>query len=128
MVAQAKAAGVRVILGAIPPASYCTTASSPNYGPTPTGDDPFGGDINPGPRNPENVQRDLVNTWIKTTGASLPGVVAVADFEAVLADPEHPDFLIPTLNSGDNFHPNGAGYKVKSQAIPINAILPPTSP
>ncbi len=125
MVAQAYATGVRVILGTIAPGSYCTNASSPNYGPNPANNDgPFAGDINPGPQNPENVQRHLVNTWIKTTGVALPGVVAIADFEAALADPDHPDFLIPTLNSGDNFHPDGAGYQVKSQAIPINSILP----
>ncbi len=124
MVAQANSAGVRVILGTIAPASYCTNASSPNYGPNPQDDGPFSGDSNPGPENPENVQRHFVNTWIKTTGISLPGVVAIADFESALADPDHPDFLIPTLNSGDNFHPDGVGYQVKSQAIPINSILP----
>ena len=124
MVAQAYAAGVRVILGTVAPASYCTNTSSPNYGPNPAaGLDPFAGDANPGPQNPENVQRRLVNSWIKTTGASLPGVVAIADFESALADPAHPDFLIPTLNSGDNFHPNGAGYQIKSQAISITSIL-----
>ena len=124
MVAQAYAAGVRVILGTIPPASYCTNSSSSNYGANPADDsDPFAGDSNPGPENPENVQRHLVNTWVKTTGAGLPGVVAIADFEAALADPDHPDFLIPTLNSFDNFHPNGAGYQVKAGAIPINSIL-----
>ncbi len=125
MVAQAYAAGVRVILGTIAPASYCTNASSPNYGSNPVNDgSSFAGDSNPGPENPENAQRHLVNTWIKTTGVSLPGVVGVADFEAALADPDHPDFLIPTLNSGDNFHPDGPGYQVKSQAISINSILP----
>ena len=125
MVAQAYAAGVRVILGTIAPASYCTNASSPNFGPNPANDGgPFAGDSNPGPENPENVQRHLVNTWIKTTGVTLPGVVGIADFEGMLADPDHPDFLIPTLNSGDNFHPDGAGYQVKSQAIDINSILP----
>ncbi|WP_263377130.1 GDSL-type esterase/lipase family protein [Granulicella aggregans] len=125
MVAQANAVGVRVILGTIAPASYCIASSSPNYGPNPVNDGgPFAGDINPGPRNPENVQRQLVNTWIKTTGLTLPGVVGIADFEAALASPDHPDFLIPNLNSGDNFHPNGVGYQVKSQAIPINSVLP----
>jgi len=125
MVAQANAAGVRVILGTIAPASFCTDPNSPNYGPNPETDGgPFAGDINPGPRNPENVQRQLVNTWIKTTGVTLPGVVGVADFESALADPDHPDFLIPNLNSEDNFHPDGQGYQVKSQAIPINSILP----
>ncbi len=123
MVAQAYAAGVRVILGTIAPASYCTNASSPNYGPNPVNDGgSFAGDSSSGPENPENAQRRLVNTWIKTTGVFLPGVVGVADFEAVLADPDHPDFLLPTLNSGDNFHPDGQGYQVKSQAIPISSI------
>ena len=125
MVAQAYAAGVRVILGTIPPASYCTNATSPNFGRYPgDGGDAFAGDVNPGPENPGNVQRHLVNTWIKTTGAGLPGVVAVADFETALADPDHPDFLAPNLNSGDNFHPNGTGYKIKAQAIPVGSILP----
>ena len=125
MVTQANAAGVRVILGTIAPASFCTNPASPNFGPNPVNDGgAFAGDINPGPRNPENVQRDLVNTWIKTTGITLPGVVGVADFESALADPDHPDFLMPDLNSFDNYHPDGAGYQVKSQAIPINSILP----
>ncbi len=124
MVAQAYAAGVRVILGTVPPASYCTNTSSSNYGPNPDNNGgSFAGDSNPGPENPENIQRRLVNTWIKTTGVTLPGVVGIADFESVLADPDHPDFLVPTLNSGDNFHPDGAGYQVKSQAILINSIL-----
>ncbi len=128
MVGQANAAGVRVILGTIPPASFCTNPASPNFGPNPDNDSsggPFSGDRNPGPENPENVQRDLVNAWIRTTGSQLPGVVAVADFEAALADPDHPDFLIPTLNSGDNFHPDGPGYQVKAQAIPIQSLLAP---
>ncbi len=125
MVAQAHAAGLRVLLGTITPATYCILAGNPNYGPNPVNDGgPFAGDINPGPENPGNVQRHLVNTWIKTTGLTLPGVVGVADFEAALADPDHPDFLIPNLNSGDNFHPNGAGYQAKSQAILIHSILP----
>ena len=125
MVAQANAAGVRVILGTVAPASYCSLATSPNYGPNPANDGgPFAGDINPGPENPENIQRRLVNTWIKTTGAALPGVVGVADFETALADPDHPDFMMPNLNSGENFHPDGAGYKAKAAAIPVNSILP----
>ncbi len=125
MVAQAYAAGVRVILGTIAPASYCTNPSSANYGPNPVNNGgPYAGDSNPGPENPGNVQRHLVNSWIKTTGGTLPGVVGVADSEAMLADPNHPDFLLPSLNSGDNFHLDGEGYKVKSQAIPTNLLLP----
>jgi hypothetical protein len=51
----------------------------------------------------------LVNQWIRTSGAQLPGVVGVADFDQALSDPAHPDFLISNLNSGDNYHPNGYG-------------------
>jgi hypothetical protein len=31
--------------------------------------------------------------------------------------------MIPNLNSGDNFHPNGTGYGVQNNAIDITAIL-----
>ena len=124
MVSQAYAAGVRVILATVAPASYCTLSGVANSGPYPSAGDPFAGDINPGPENPDNAQRHLLNTWIKTTGAQLPGVVGVADFETAMADPAHPDFIMPNLNSGDNFHPNGAGYGVQSSAIPLGSILP----
>jgi hypothetical protein len=65
----------------------------------------------------------LVNQWIRTSGAQLPGVVGVADFDQALSDPAHPDFLISNLNSGDNYHPNGYGYSVQSSAIPLTSIL-----
>ncbi len=118
MVSQAYAAGVRVILATLPPSEYCQSAQ-----PLPSAAAPFAGDVNPGPENPGSTQRRALNDWIKTAGAALPGVVAVADFDAALADPQHPDFMQPTLNSGDNFHPNGVGYGVQSSAIPLSAIL-----
>ena len=123
MAAQADAVGVRVVLATLPPSSYCSTQSSANYGPLPTTDDPYAGDINPGPENPGDTQRRLVNTWIKTTGAALPGVVAIADFDSVLAYSAHPDFMIPNLNSGDNYHPNGSGYGMQSSAISLTSLL-----
>jgi hypothetical protein len=64
-----------------------------------------------------------MNTWIKTAGAQLPGVVGIADFDAALLYTAHPDFMIPMYNSGDNFHPNGPGYGVQSSAIPLKSIL-----
>ena len=118
MVAQAQAAGVRVILATIPPSEYCTTGT-----PLPSAADPYAGDITPGPENPGSTQRRAVNDWIRATGVSLPGVVAIADFDKVLMDPNHPDFMIANLNSGDNFHPDGAGYGVQSTAIPLASIL-----
>ncbi len=124
MVSQANAAGVRVILATIPPASYCTQPNVPNSGPYPSAADPYAGDINPGPENPDNAQRHVLNAWIKSTGATLPGVVGIADFETALADPTHPDFIVPNWNSGDNFHPNAAGYQAQTAAIPLNLLLP----
>ncbi len=120
IVAKAHAAGVRVILGTIPPAEYCLSA-----GPEPSAADPYAGDLNPGPENSGSTQRRAVNTWIRTLGAQLPGVVAVADFDTVLAYPAHPDFFLPNLYSNDNFHPNGAGYGVQNSAIPLGSLLGP---
>ena len=123
IVAQAQAVGVRVILATIPPAAYCSTPGTANFGPVPSPADPYAGDINPGPENPGGAQRKILNTWIRTSGAQLPGVVGIADFDKALLDPEHPDFMMPALNSGDNFHPNGFGYGVQSAAIPLQSIL-----
>ena len=118
MVAQAQAAGVRVILATLPPSEYCQTAP-----PLPSVADPYAGDVTPGPENSGSTQRRVLNTWIRTTGLTLPGVVAIADFDAALLDPNHPDFMIANLNSGDNFHPNGVGYGVQSATIPLGSIL-----
>lgn len=120
MISQANAAGVRVILATLPPSEYCQS-SDPSL--IPSDANPYAGDINPGPENPGSTNRNLLNAWIRRSGAALPGVVAVADFDKALADPAHPDFMLPNDNSGDNFHPNGAGYGVQSSAIPLSVIL-----
>lgn len=118
IIAQANSAGIRVILATLPPSEYCLTGS-----PLPSPANPFAGDLNPGPENSGSTQRRALNTWIRSTAAHLPGVAGVADFDAVLAYPAHPDFIIPNLNSGDNFHPNGAGYGIQNSAIPLKALL-----
>ncbi len=122
MVAQAQAAGVRVILATLPPAEYCVSSSADLL---PSTANPWQGDLNPGPENPGSTQRRAVNDWIRTTGAHLPGVVDVADFDGALLYPAHPDFLEPNLTSSDNFHPNGAGYGVQTAAIPLSSLLAP---
>ncbi len=124
IVGQAYAAGKRVILGTLPPSVFCSNPAQPEYGPSPTPSNPYAGDINSGPENPGAVQWRAVNDWIRTAGAALPGVVAIADFDKAMADPNHPDLLLPTINSGDNTHPNGPGYGVQSSAIPLSALLP----
>jgi hypothetical protein len=54
----------------------------------------------------------------------LIGVVAIADFDQAMAYPAHPDFLLPTFYTTDNFHPNGMGYGVQNSAIPLPSLLP----
>jgi len=125
IISMAAAAGVRVVMATLGPSAFCTTPGSPNFGPVPTPADPYGGEGDP-PTNGGMVQRNLVNAWIRSTAVNLPGVVGVADFDKVLADPAHPDFMLPNLNSGDNFHPNGVGYGVQSSAIPLNVLLAPS--
>ncbi len=120
LVAQAYAAGVRVVLGTIPPSEYCQSS-----GPQPTGAAPYNGDLYPGPENNGSTERRAVNAWVRTTGAQLPGVAAIADFDQALAYPEHPDFLLPQLYSNDNFHPNAIGYGVQNSAIPFSQLLGP---
>jgi lysophospholipase L1-like esterase len=120
IVSQANAGGIRVILATIPPAEYCLS-SDPSL--LPSAANPWQGDVNPGPENPGSTQRRMVNTWIKTTGSKLPGVVAVADFDAALGYPAHPDFMMPNYTSSDNFHPTGLGYQAQSGAIDLTTIL-----
>ncbi|WP_419804289.1 GDSL-type esterase/lipase family protein [Terriglobus sp.] len=124
IIGQASAAGVRVILGTLPPSEYCLSVQ-----PLPNSTYPYNGDLllgplNPSPENPGSTQRRLLNTWIRNVAPSLPGVVGIADFDSVLADPNHPDFMIPNYISSDPFHPNGVGYGVQSSAIPLNLVLP----
>ncbi len=124
MVATAAAAGIRVVLGTIPPSAFCTNPAQANYGPVPTPADPFaGGADGPGRENGGEVQRTTLNGWLRTMGAGLPGVVGVADFDAVLADPARPDFLLAPYNSGDNYHPTGAGYEAEAGAISLGMLV-----
>jgi lysophospholipase L1-like esterase len=123
IIAMSAAAGVRVVMSTLPPSAYCPTPGLPNSGPVPGPADPYAGEGDP-PTNGGMVQRNLVNAWIRTTAATLPGVVGIADLDKAMADPAHPDFLLPNLNSGDNVHPDGVGYGVQSGAIPLNILLP----
>ncbi len=127
LIATATAAGVRVVLGTIPPSAFCTNPAQNNYGPVPSPADPYAGGSVPGPANGGEVQRTALNAWLRETGAGLPGVVAIADFDGALADPMRPNFLLPPYNSGDNYHPTGAGYGAEAGVIPLELLLPPVA-
>jgi len=57
--------------------------------------------------------RQKVNLWILNSGE----FDAVVDFDAVLRDPSHPTQLLPSYDSGDHLHPNGAGCRAEGDAI-----------
>lgn len=60
-------------------------------------------------------QRQVVNQWIKTGKA----YDAVIDFDKAIRDPNNPARILPAYDSGDNLHPNDAGYKAMADAIEL---------
>jgi len=59
--------------------------------------------------------RQEVNHWILTSGA-FDGVF---NFAEALADPADPLRLNPAYNSGDDLHPNDAGYQAMADAVDL---------
>ena len=83
----------------------------------------FGGTILPyedaGYYHPEGeAVRAAVNDWIRTSGA-FDGVI---DFEQAVRDPQHPTRYRGADQSGDNLHPNDAGYRAMSEAVDLKAL------
>jgi len=80
----------------------------------------FGGTIAPyedaAYYHPEGeAARTAVNQWIRTSGA----FDAVIDFEQALRDPRHPTRFRGAGQSGDNLHPNDAGYRAMSESVDL---------
>lgn len=65
-----------------------------------------------------NVQRSKVNSWMRGPGARL--FAGVIDFDKVIRDPMIPDWINTfAYDSGDNLHPNDAGYAAMAKSIPL---------
>jgi lysophospholipase L1-like esterase len=62
--------------------------------------------------------RDAVNTWIRAGGA-FDGMI---DFSLAVQDPHNQISLGRAYNSGDNLHPNDAGYQAMANAIPLDFV------
>jgi lysophospholipase L1-like esterase len=60
--------------------------------------------------------RDAVNEWIRTSKA-YDGVI---DFDKAVRDPRNPNKMLPAYDSGDQLHPNDAGYKAMGDAIDLS--------
>ena len=78
---------------------------------------PVGSSTFPGFFTPENeAKRQAVNQWIRTSHA-FDGVI---DFDKVVRDPDQPNQLRPSYNSGDGVHPNDTGYLAMANAIDLS--------
>ena len=101
IIERAHSKGIRVLMTTIPP---------------------FGGALSPRDRTlvihtpAKEAMRREVNDWIRTT----PAADGVADFDAVLRDPAHPDKLLDRFDSGDHLHANDAGYAALAAAVPLS--------
>jgi len=72
------------------------------------------------------AKRQAVNTWIRSSKA-FDGVI---DFDAAVRDPGAMSKFLPALQSGDNLHPNNAGYKKMADVIDLamlGGLRPATS-
>jgi lysophospholipase L1-like esterase len=61
------------------------------------------------------AKRQAVNQWIRTSRA----YDAVIDFDKAIRDPSNPTTIRPAYDSGDNLHPNDAGYQAMADAIDL---------
>jgi lysophospholipase L1-like esterase len=98
LIADAHAAGVKIQLGTLIPA---------------------GGSI--GLNAAAEAVRQQVNAWIRTQQLS-DGVV---DFDAAVRDPSDPSQMNAAYASGDEIHPNLAGYQAMANAISLSLLARP---
>jgi len=64
------------------------------------------------------AKREAVNKWILTAHA-FDGVI---DFAKAVQDPFDRLYMDPAYNSGDNLHPNDAGYEAMANAINLRLL------
>lgn len=81
----------------------------------------FGSTILPGSYTPEQAkQRRAVNSWLLEQGSRW--FDAVFDFAALLRHPEDEAQYNPAFNSGDDIHPNDAGYQLMAEAVDLTLL------
>lgn len=109
LVQRMQAAGLKIVLGTIPPAEGTVIAGLPI---------PLVNALPIGIQHGSDAarqSRDTVNAWIRAQTIS-DGIV---DFDACLSDPQRPGYLDPAFNSGDNLHPNPRGYAAMADCVDL---------
>jgi len=61
------------------------------------------------------ADRTAVNDWIRAAGH----FDAMIDLDRAVRDPDHPERMLPALDSGDGLHPSPAGFRVMADAFPL---------
>lgn len=107
---RVQAAGMKIVLGTIPPAEGTVWEGLPAAGGLPLKPQVMHGTAQ------ARLGRDETNAWIRQQTLS-DGIV---DFDACLSDPKQPGYLAPQYNSGDNLHPSPAGYAAMAECIDLN--------
>ena len=65
---------------------------------------------------PGELDREALNDFIRNSG-EFDGVI---DFDLATRDPANPRHFNPPYNSGDNLHPNDAGYRAMANSIDLS--------
>ncbi len=68
----------------------------------------------------KEAKREAINQFIR--GGAFDGVF---DFDATVRDPEHPTQIQARFNSGDQLHPNDAGYTAMANSIDLGMLTRP---
>lgn len=66
--------------------------------------------------NEKEIIRQEVNRWILAN----EGFDGIIDFNEGLADPQHPEQLLPAYDFGDHLHPNDKGFRALADCIPLS--------
>ena len=103
LAAAARARKVRIVGATMPPFEGALQGT------------PFEGHYSPA----KDALRREVNEWIRHGGV----FDAVADFDAVTRDPQHPSRLLPAYDSGDHLHPGDAGYRAMADALGLHMLF-----
>ncbi len=112
IIERVQAAGLRIVLGTIPPAEGAVTEGL-------LGELPIG--VLHGSAQARQA-RDAVNDWIRQQQLS-DGIV---DFASCLEDPLRAGYIAAEYNSGDNLHPNPAGYAAMAQCVDLDLFRQPS--